>query len=389
FLDEIRLGLADLEVERGHVASALEALKSLEVSLEARGKYQTRLLGAVKQRIGSAYLENLDLDHAGKNSTSGSEIFEALRADPATLSGADVMRNKQLFAMYPGERATAGHDQAHAILAHEVARAAARSSQAGLQATERRRIFSGDSLEKNAAERAQLYSGLLKDAEKHRHDSYEWRQQIVEIKRWLGSAMAESEDPIAEDALRDLLRSGRELDDEVNKAAPKDGKASAPENAAAQFALLGSQIELARFLTEKGNFASADEQYRDAREIAEYWTKAAPGFVRWQDALAKIYGGLGDVQLARNDLDQARDSYQSALEIREKLGQPETSSGKRLLDLAVAEFKLASLGEVAGHEPNVVEDRRRRAIAILMQLRAEGRLPPVAQVWPELFGRTR
>src|SRR5262249_54442124 len=146
----------------------------------------------------------------------------------------------------------------------------------------------------------------------------EWRQQIVEIKTWLGSAMAESENPIAEDALRDLLQSGRELDDEVNKAAPKDGKASPPENAAAQYALVGSQIELARFLTEKGNFASADEQYKDAREIAEYWTKAAPGFVRWQEALAKTYEGLGDIQLARKDMDRAREFYQSALEIREK-----------------------------------------------------------------------
>jgi hypothetical protein len=60
-----------------------------------------------------------------------------------------------------------------------------------------------------------------------------------------------------------------------------------------------------------------------------------------------------------------------------------------MIDLAVSEYKLASLAELASDEPKVVEAHRAHATAILTQLKKEGRLPPIAQAWPEFFARTR
>jgi len=118
----------------------------------------------------------------------------------------------------------------------------------------------------------------------------------------------------------------------------------------------------------------------------ESWKQKAPESIRWQEALAKIDDGFGDIHLSRAELDKARGSYNDALEIRAKLSQPDTRSAKRMLGLAVTQYKLASLEELAGKEPKVIADHRTRATGILMQFKKEGRLPPIAANWPEIFG---
>jgi hypothetical protein len=126
-----------------------------------------------------------------------------------------------------------------------------------------------------------------------------------------------------------------------------------------------------------------------AKTIADSWKKKVPDSIRWKEAVGEIDDGWGDIHLSRAELDKARESYNDALEIRKELSGPDTSSAKRMLGLAVTEYKLASLEELAGKEPKVVEDHRTRAIGILTQLKNEGRLPPIAANWPEIFGGPR
>ena len=204
----------------------------------------------------------------------------------------------------------------------------------------------------------------------------------------LGRALTSLGDPKAEATLQRAATEALELDKEVDSPTGKNEQAP-PANSELQLALAGSQIELGKFHAQNKQFEAAENEYMNAKGMAEHWREAAPEAVTWEEALAEIYDGLGDVYLSRNELDQANDWYKRTLGILEELNRPETISGERMLFLAVSEYKLASLGELAGNKPKAVENHRAHATAILTQLRNEGRLPPIAQAWPEFFARAR
>ena len=381
-LDSIEIDLADLQFERGQANAAMTAYRNLGTAFEkAQAEF---VLGVVRQRLGDVYLEDLELDRAKKHFDDGSAIFEQVKGNLGTMQGREIIRDKRVFTERLGNLAMSGYEEAGAILAQESARA----SSSSMPTANPSRIFSQNFYQKHVEEGQKNYRDALKELEAltDRDNLYVFRHDIVELQTELGVALEALGDRDALQALKGALQSAKKLNDEVNNPAAENGEVSHPDNADVQGVLVRCRIELGKFYLQKRAFDLAGDQYKSAEDIATSWNKKVPDAVRWKEALAAIHDGLGDVHLSHGKWDEARKAYHSAFEIRKELTRPETSSGKRMLDLAVSEYELASLEDLAGGDRKLIADYRSAAINILTELRSEGRLPPIAQSWPELFG---
>ena len=413
----IEMDLADLQIARGR-GLALQNYERVQHDLEeikrsgsAAFDYATEYkLGALRERMSDAYLENMELGRAKDLLQGGKEnyknyfdrqkdtfskipdvYFGSLSGDSWSLSTI-FERNLTGQMLSFDDRFTqialAGYDQASSILAHQKARMHASQSlssqvpDGGDWSQVVSLEFSNETAMKGRKALDSECESMQKLAD---HESiYRYRLSLAECEAALGVAMAANGDPDAENTFQKAITSTAELDEKVNGA-----EGSAHKNSEIQGVLVTLQIELGNFYLKAGLFDKAKAQYLSAKPIAEYWTKTAPDSADWQAILAWINDGLGDVYLSSGELDKASGAYKITLDIRSALTEPDTTSGARLLGLAVSEYKLASLEELAGGGPKAAENHRARAVEILKRLDGEQRLPPIAKAWPAVFARAR
>jgi tetratricopeptide (TPR) repeat protein len=379
---DVYLGLGDLEFELGHVDAALKLYESAQQAHTWDRAYEAFITGAVKQRIGDIYLEDLQLNLAGESIAAGRNAFEDLNVSDSfvTLGGREAERNKLVFVERLGNIGMAGYDQASAILTHF-------SVKHRNHPVEGSELIMGKGFLASVPSALEFYNHALETlGQLLKADSlYSLRLDQITLLTEIGDAKAAVGSPDTRAMLEKAVGLAEDMDRQVNPPSSTNGKVSTPTNSAVQLALASSRIKLGKLYIQVGLYDLAAEELEQTRIVTEHWRKVAPKSVRWAEALASVDDGLGDIYFSQGQIDQARDSYVAALNIRDELARGEASSAKRRLDLAVSQYELASFEEATWADAKLVDDYRRQTLNLLKELKDAGRLPPIASMWVQLF----
>lgn len=136
-----------------------------------------------------------------------------------------------------------------------------------------------------------------------------------------------------------------------------------PENAGLQSDLSVSHEKIGNVQLAQGDLEAALKSYREAYGLADRLAKADPRHARWQRSLSIAHEKIGDVQFEQSNLADALTSYRDAFVIRGHLaaGDPGNTLWQR--DLSVAGIKI---GDVLEYQDDLKEALKsfREAFAI-------------------------
>lgn len=125
----------------------------------------------------------------------------------------------------------------------------------------------------------------------------------------------------------------------------REGGAEDPDSLYTQGAALVQRGNLAM---SHDNLSLAREFYNQAHMIIERLTQTNPGNKFWQGDLAVSYAKLGEVEATGGDLETALIDYQKSLKIREELSKADPSNRERQRDLAISYAQLGDMEWKAG-----------------------------------------
>ena len=148
-----------------------------------------------------------------------------------------------------------------------------------------------------------------------------------------------------------------------------------PNNPALQRDLSVSFNKLGDVQKAQGDLPGAQQRYEQGLEIAQRLAARDPQNSQWQRDLSVSFNKLGDVQKAQGDLPGAQQRYEQDLEIAQRLAARDPQNVRWQTDLVVSYWKISLLSET--NAPLLLE----KALTILKNLDAKGRLEPVKKDW--------
>jgi Flp pilus assembly protein TadD len=98
----------------------------------------------------------------------------------------------------------------------------------------------------------------------------------------------------------------------------------------------------------RGDLDGAQQDYEGTHAILERLAADEPGNAGWQRDLSVSLNKLGDVKVARGDLDGAQQDYEGSLAIRKRLAADEPGNAEWQRDLSVSLNKLGDVKVARG-----------------------------------------
>lgn len=120
--------------------------------------------------------------------------------------------------------------------------------------------------------------------------------------------------------------------------------------------------------------SAALTSYRTSLAIAKTLAAQDPGNAGWQRGLSVSLDRIGNILNAQGKVDAALTSYHERLAIRETIAALNNGSIRAELDLVVSHTKVSTAS--VAPRPDL-----KAALAILLRLQSEGRLPPANESW--------
>ncbi len=151
--------------------------------------------------------------------------------------------------------------------------------------------------------------------------------------------------------------------------------AADPHNAEWQRDLSVSWNKVGDVRVARGDLEGAREAYEAALAIMQRLAAADPENTEWQRDLSVSWDRLGDLRLARGDLDGAQEAYEARHAIARRLAAADPRNAEWQWDLVVSLSHLAGLAERRG-DPVTALGHRQEAARIARALAATGRLAP-------------
>ena len=148
-----------------------------------------------------------------------------------------------------------------------------------------------------------------------------------------------------------------------------------PDRADYQRDLSVSYERMGDLLRALGAGEQARDYYGKSLEIIERLAKQEPDRADYQRDLSVSYNKMGDLLRALGAGEQAREYYGKSLEIRELLAKQEPDRADYQTDLAASLYRIAII--TSENSIPALE----RALAILRELDAAGRLEPAKKDW--------
>ena len=127
--------------------------------------------------------------------------------------------------------------------------------------------------------------------------------------------------------------------------------------------------EFGKLLSDEGHLREARQEFEAALAIAERLAAAEPGNALWQRDLSISYERLGEVEVAAGDLAAARQRFEAGLAIAERLAAAEPGNAGWQRDLWVSSNKFGEV-EVAAGDLAAARQRFEAALAIAERLAA-------------------
>ena len=157
------------------------------------------------------------------------------------------------------------------------------------------------------------------------------------------------------------------------RAHPGDLRAAGgadPGNAGWQRDLSVSFNKIGDVQVARGDLDAALRAYRDSLAIREKLAAQDPGNAGWQRDLSVSFNKIGDVQVARGDLDAALRAYRDSLAIPEKLAAQDPGNAGWQRDLSVSFKKIGDV-QVARGDLDAALQAYRDSLAIREKLAAQ------------------
>ena len=135
-------------------------------------------------------------------------------------------------------------------------------------------------------------------------------------------------------------------------------------------------------LFNRGNLASASASYQSALQIREKLAARDPANTEWQRDLSISHNRIGDVHQAQGDLEAALSAYQQSLQIAEKLAARDPANPQWQADLVVSLWRMADVLEHQNPpQRKEAAANYQRALDILRPLAAGNRLTADQKGW--------
>ena len=122
-----------------------------------------------------------------------------------------------------------------------------------------------------------------------------------------------------------------------------------PSNTGWQRALSVSYEKIGNVLVEQGDLTAALTSFRDSLAIRDRLAKADPGNAGWQHDLSASYGKIGDVLVAQGSLAEALTAFRDSLAIRDRLAKADPGNAGWQRDLSVSNSKVGGVLAVQGN----------------------------------------
>ncbi len=309
-----RLGLGDIEKDRGNLAAALTIYRAAQAIVESRAKSDPRIgwkrdLSVAYERIGNVLVAEGNLPEALNSYHAGLAIAESL----AQLRPDDTGAQRDL---------SLGHNEIGDVLVAEGnLPEALKSYLAGLAIAER--------LAKSAPANAVAQRDLSV--------SHGKIGDVLVAQGDLGAALKS-------------YQAGLAIAESLAK--------SDPENAGWRRDLSVAYDEIGNVLVAQGELAGALRSYQAGLAIAEDLAKSDPGNAGWQRDLAVSYDKVGDVERAQKNLPEALKSYQAGLAITDRLAKSDPDDAGAELDLSVSYDKVGNMLVAEGNLPDALKSYR-------------------------------
>jgi tetratricopeptide (TPR) repeat protein len=305
-----RLGLGNIEKERGDLAAALTTYRAAQTIVENRAKSDPRIgwrrdLSVAYEKIGNVLVAEGNLPEALTSYQAGLAIAESL----AQSKPGDAGAQRDLLVSY--------NEVGDVLVAEGNLPGALKSYQAGLAIAER--LAKSDPSNAGAKRDLSVSYGKIGDV------------------------------LVGQGDLAGALRSYQ-----AGVAIAENLAKSDPDNAGWQRDLSVSYDEIGNVLTAQGDFAGAVKSYQAGLAIAENLAKSDPGNAGWQRDLSVSYNKVGDVARHGN-LPKALKSYLAGLAITERLAKSDPDNAGAELDLSVSYDEVGDVLVAEGNLPDALK----------------------------------
>ena len=135
-------------------------------------------------------------------------------------------------------------------------------------------------------------------------------------------------------------------------------------------------IKLGDLAVAQGDLENARQKYADALEVRQRLAESDTGNAGWQRDLSVSLEKLGNLAVAQGDLENARQKYAGALEVSQRLAESDTGNAGWQRDLSVS---LGKLGDLAVAQGDLEDARQKYAGALEVRQRLSESDPGNAQ----------